>query len=378
MTRVFSVRGYGWLAAAAAVGAGVLALAAVAGTPAVAGAESATGARPAAAPKWHIVKSVKTDFSGQFSAVVATGKTTGWAFDGNGESPSRATAWRKSGTTWTRVAFPSVANEEVVAAGADSPSDVWAFTRSFTGRSRVLRWNGSRWAPVKSFAAPIGDATVLSSHAVWVYGWPPVTGTPTLGVWFYNGKTWTHVSKTIAGGSALSNKNVWGYTATSVQHWNGVKWTATSVKKLLPAIDPHGLNHPSVAGILALSASNVYALGSGDAQDEGGPLVVLHFNGRGWTKVAAGQFGSGPGPQISSDGAGGLWLPMDGPVGGTSFLVHYAAGKLTKATLPVSAPKITIEAVGRIPGTAAQLAGGFEHAPGDRGTGVVAVLLQYS
>src|SRR5690349_14574333 len=205
MSRVISVRGRGWLAAAAAVGAGVIALGAMTGTAAFAG----TSARPAAAPKWHIVKSVKTDFSGQFTALVATGKTTGWAFDGNGESGAKATAWRETGTTWTRVAFPSVKNEEVVAAGADSPNDVWAFTQNFSGPSRVLRWNGSRWAPVKSFSGVIGDATVLSSHAVWVYGWPPVFGTPTLGVWFYNGKTWTRVSKTIAGGSALSNKNVW-------------------------------------------------------------------------------------------------------------------------------------------------------------------------
>ncbi len=375
MSRGFSVRGRGRQAASA----GMLALAAVTGTAVTAGAAPAIGARTAAAPKWHIVKSVKTDFSGQFTAVVATGKSSGWAFDGNGESGLKATAWRENGTAWTRVAFPSVAGEEVVAAGADSPNDVWAFTQNFSGPSRVLRWNGSKWAPVKTFASPIGGATVLSGHAVWVYGWTPVFGTPpVLGVWFYNGKTWTRVSKTIAGGSALSNKNVWGYTQTSVEHWNGARWTATSVKKLLPATDPHGLNNPSVVGILALSATSVYALGSGGTQDEGGPLVVLHFNGHGWAKVASGQFGAGPGPQFSSDGAGGLWLPMDGPVGGTSFLVHYAAGKLTKAALPVSAPKITIGAVGRIPGTAAQLAGGFTHAAGDRGTGVVAVLLKYS
>src|SRR5580698_3264078 len=121
MSRVISVRGRGLMAAAAAVGAGVLALVAVAGTAATAGAS----ARPAAAPKWHVVKTVKTDFSGQFTAVVATGKTTGWAFDGNGESGVKATAWREKGTTWTKVPFPSVANEEVVAAGADSPNDVW-------------------------------------------------------------------------------------------------------------------------------------------------------------------------------------------------------------------------------------------------------------
>ena len=114
MRRVISVRGRGWTAAAAAAGAGVLALAAVAGTAAAAGAAPTNGAGPAAAPKWHIVKTVKTDFSGQFTAVVATGKTTGWAFDGNGESGVKATAWRENGTTWTRVAFPSVASEEDV------------------------------------------------------------------------------------------------------------------------------------------------------------------------------------------------------------------------------------------------------------------------
>src|SRR5579871_1110772 len=130
MSRVISVPGRGRLAAAAAVGAGVLALTAVTGTAMSAAAAPAAGTRPAAAPKWHIVKSVKTDFSGQFTAVVATGKTTGWAFDGNGESGVKATAWRENGATWTKVAFPSVANEEVVAAGADSPNDVWAFTQN--------------------------------------------------------------------------------------------------------------------------------------------------------------------------------------------------------------------------------------------------------
>src|SRR5260221_2879451 len=117
MRRVISVRGRGRMAAAAAAGAGVLALAVVTGTAAIAGAS----ARPAAAPKWHVVKTVKTDFSGQFTAVVATGKTTGWAFDGNGESGVKATAWREKGKTPARAAFPPAANEEGGAAAAGAP-----------------------------------------------------------------------------------------------------------------------------------------------------------------------------------------------------------------------------------------------------------------
>jgi hypothetical protein len=69
---------------------------------------------------------------------------------------------------------------------------------------------------------------------------------------------------------------------------------------------------------------------------------------------------------------------MSGPVGGPGSLVHYAGGKLIKATLPVGAASITVGSVARVPGTTQQLAGGFTHAPGNLGAKVVAVILQYS
>lgn len=240
----------------------------------------------------------------------------------------------------------------------------------------MLRWNGAKWSVVRTFSDEIGGASVVAGNDVWVFGFIPVPGTPALGVWHYNGHTWTRVSKNLAGGSALSASSVWAFGRTSVAHWNGHRWTSTSVKALLPA--KMQLNDPSVGGILALSASNVYALGNGNQQDEGGPLVVLHYNGSKWAKVAQGSFGTGPAPQFSSDGSGGLWLPMFGPVGGPASLVHFAAGKLVKATLPVSAAAISIGSVARIPGTSQQLAGGFTHAAGNPGAKVVAVILQYS
>jgi hypothetical protein len=357
------------------VAAGVAGLLAAGGATA-ATAATATAVPPVAAPHWHIVKSVKTNASGDFTAVVATGKTTGWAFDGQGFG-SPPTAWRRNGTSWTKfTAFPGKKNEEVVTAGASSPSNVWAFTTSFGAGSRVLHWNGAKWSVARTFSAEIDAASVLSVSDVWVFGFIPEPGTPTLGVWHYNGHTWTRVSKSLAGGSALSPSNVWAFGQTSVAHWDGLGWTSTSVKALLPAKTQ--LNDPSVVGIRALSARNVYAIGNGNAEDEGGPLVVLHYNGSKWAKVAQGRFGTGPGPQFSSDGSGGLWLPMSGPVGGPGSLVHYTGGNLIKATLPVGAASITIGSVARVPGTTQQLAGGFTHAKGNLGAKVVAVILQYS
>jgi len=51
-----------------------------------------------------------------------------------------------------------------------------------------------------------------------------------------------------------------------------------------------------LAGIFAQSADSVYAIGNGGRQDEGGPLVILHWNGHQWSKVAGGNFGFGTQP----------------------------------------------------------------------------------
>jgi hypothetical protein len=350
----------------------------------MASASNAAASAPRAAQHWRIVfKAPKVSPLNQstqdFTAVVATGKTTGFAFNGFG-APGGETAYERTSTTWKKVPFPGKNNEVVATAAASSPSNVWAFADSmFSSSSRVLRWTGAKWAVVKTFGGSVWGASVLGPKDVWVYGLVPGGFmAPAIGVWHFNGSGWTLVGKNISGGSALSDHDVWGFTRTSVEHWNGSGWAATSVKSLLPAVDPHGLNHPSVVGILALSHGNVYAFGSADTQDEGGPLVVLHFNGTKWSKVATGQFGYGPFyNQVSSDGGGGLWIPMNGPAGGTAFLVHYAGGKLTKAVEPVNPVNLAIASVSRIPGTTQQLAGGATFAPG-RGTNVDAVLLQYS
>jgi hypothetical protein len=162
-----------------------------------------------------------------------------------------------------------------------------------------------------------------------------------------------------------------------VAHWNGSAWTRTSVASLLPSRNP--LNGPAVTGIYAQSADSVYAVGNGNQEDEGGPLVVLHYNGRTWSKVAEGNYGLGTQPlqQLAPDGNGGLWIPMPGFDGQSSYLLHYSNGTLSPVTLPVSSATINIDSVALIPGTTQMLAGGYTHAAGNDGNDVVSVLLEY-
>jgi hypothetical protein len=235
----------------AEIAAGAAGLVALAG-PVVAGIVVAgTGvaqAMPAKAATWHIVKQVRSGVAGDFTAVVATGKSTGWAFNGNtlAAPTTKPTAWRLKGGTWTRASFPGRQGEEAVATGAASPSDVWAFTDLGPG-SRVLRWNGHTWSVAKAFGQPIGGASVAGGKDVWVFGQPEIN--QRLGVWHYNGHRWSRLSTSLDGGSALSATSVWAFRGTAVYHFNGHKWAKTSVARLLPK--NNGLNDPLVTGIYA-------------------------------------------------------------------------------------------------------------------------------
>jgi hypothetical protein len=147
--------------------------------------------------------------------------------------------------------------------------------------------------------------------------------------------------ETVVCAVATSATNVWAFTSDfgksralrwNGTDWNGTVWSRTSVAALLPA--EQFLNDSSVTGIFAQSPGSVYAIGSGNLQDEGGPLVILHWNGRQWSKVAGGSYGAGTIQQISSDGHGGFWLPMPGFMGQKTYLLYYSAGHLTAAPLP--------------------------------------------
>jgi hypothetical protein len=265
----------------------------------------------------------------------------------------------------------------VVAAAATSASDVWAFTDDGTS-SRALRWNGHAWTVQRTFSRLIGGAVVLSGGDVWVFGQPDVPGNG-LGAWHFNGRTWSAAASGhgLEGGSAQSASDIWAFDATHVVHWDGRTWSRTSVAGLLPA--RLQLNDPELTGIYAQSANSVYAIANGNLQDEGGPVVILHWNGSRWSRLAQGNFGFGTSPlqQVSSDGHGGLWIPMPGVAGQKSYLLHYSGGRLSQAALPGGPDRINVDAVALIPGTTSLLGGGNTHASGQPGTNVVAVILQY-
>jgi len=282
-----------------------------------------------AAASWHTSFQVAGPNFPEFTAVTATSSSNAWAFEAVGSKAPAA--FRFNGSSWARQSFPGSSGDLVVSASASSASNVWAFT--FKGH--VLRFNGTSWSKVKRFSKQIMSGLAISSTDVWVFG------SPGAGTWHYNGSSWTRSvsGKGLQVASALSASSIWAVGGTNVAHWNGRSWTKTSLARLLPRNTQ--LSHSFLAGVYAASATNVYVSASGGRQDEGGPLVLLHFNGSRWSKVAENTSLGGPAAVIP-DGRGGLWIPVDTGVPGSGTMEHFSHGTLTHVGLPFSPAHITL------------------------------------
>ena len=354
----------------------VLAASGVLAAGAATAADAATTANAAVAhtPTWHTVLSLpggKTP-SNTVETVVATGRTSGWAF-----LSSSTVAYERTGsTTWNKVALPEKGGT-VNVAQASSPSNVWAAYRTAAG-THLDRWSGHRWTTVKSFPGQVTALSVLSPSDVWAFG--GLTNKTTKlpqGVFHFNGRGWTLVSAAFQGGSALNDRNVWAYTGTTIAHFDGRKWTQVSVAGLFPAKTPGEYTAPVLTGIVAPAPNNVYAIGDGPLGPHTGNGVILHYNGRTWSRVGVGGFISEVGQQAAQDGTGGLWIPAQNPEG-PNRLFRYSGGKVTLLFLPGSTGLPTASnSVSRIPGTADAITGGTAFSASNSAANR-AVVLQYS
>ena len=337
---------------------------------AAAGPTTTAAATAATTVSWHTVLTGPAVTAGQTarysaSAVVATGPTAGWAF-----VSGAAYAYQRTGpASWKKVPLPGGGSGTVNAAAATSPSNVWAVYNTVSG-ARLLHWTGRQWTVARTFPGEIGQLSVLGPHDVWVFGGLKNNR----GVWHYDGRGWTQPASTFSGGYARTDSDVWAYTGQSVAHFDGTRWTTTSLATLMP-VAPKGAAlkfPPAVTGVIALAPGSVYVTASGNEMPQGGPLAVLHYNGRGWTRVAQGKFIGTVWQQLTPDGTGGLWLPASNG-DGNPLLLHYAAGRLTGVNLPsgsVTTPTFAFS-VSRIPGTSEVLGAGVRYLEGNAKTAPV-------
>jgi hypothetical protein len=211
--------------------------------------------------------------------------------------------------------------------------------------------------PVHAFADLPGDPIASGPGDVWGFD----SGTPSAE--HYNRTSWSLVAIPVtvahASGNAAAGDWVTGTVAgqparVELLHWSKGAWNAVLPKIAVPAGDEMlpGAVEPATAADIWVTVRVGPSAGRGAVT-----AVLLHWNGKAWSKAAVPK-GVSPG-SLASDGHGGAWLTSD-----QSALViyHYSGSRWTRVPGPVKS------------GYVAELRGDLELIPGTRSVLAVADL----
>lgn len=260
---------------------------------------------------WQFVPSQQPSSSfSEFVAVASVSPQDAWAvgFQLNAQSIPQTLAEHWDGNSWRIVTTPNVGSSSNVLRGvvAFASNDVWAagFSSDF-GKPQplVLHWDGSSWqvvpAPTNPGGAYLNSIASLSPTDMWaVGGQGGVAPNPNIMslAMHWDGSKWSVVrSPNIAdrwneliGVSAVSASDVWAvgtarnvggnYTSFAL-HWDGSSWS------VVPS-PSEGL-FTELFNVTALGSSDVWATGIGADPNVNAAPYFLHWNGSGWNQVVS-------------------------------------------------------------------------------------------
>jgi phosphatidylinositol-3-phosphatase len=275
-------------------------------------------------------------------------------------------------SSWTVVRSPdeSTNDNDLWSIAGRSATDIWAvgsllpFPSATILQNLTLHYNGKSWTRVKSpDAGPEGNqlygVAALPDGTAWATGiYAQASGHTgrALTMRWSRGK-WTIVPAASPGSAddmlfsvaAVSDSDVWaagtydgssGYFHPLMEHWNGHRWAAVSIR---------GIGSAALGSLSSVtsSAGGLWATGqlSGQGSDR---QVVLHLAGGHWAVVSAHLVPTPGGaiadayPNSIADSPAGLWIAGNDRAGhsGFSALVEGPAGHgLTEVGTPDPTPQ---------------------------------------
>lgn len=288
-------------------------------------------ATPAPCTTWRIIPSPNsTQYPesglGEVSALSAT---RAWAvgssiYNDGGPVTSLIEQW--DGSAWRVV--PSPGNDVLSGVAAITPNDVWAVGSLSSHQPRpttlIEHWNGSQWSLVNSpNPGPLSDTlnavAAVAANDVWAVG-ESVTGNnatqPLIERW--DGSAWRVVSSPAPAGATAGHFNaiariagtsqLWavgsvrigpppagmlGYFQPLIERWDGSTWQIAASPSL-----PSGSLAGSLNGVIALSASDAWAVGDYTTSAHKLRALIAHWDGSAW-KVVTGPDAVGSLPVVS-------------------------------------------------------------------------------
>ena len=271
-------------------------------------------ATPVPCTNWRIVASpngTKYQMS-VLSSVSALSPTAAWAVGGNygegGPVTSLIEAW--NGTAWQIVANPGT--DFLGGVAAVSQNDVWAVGSLSTYQTKpvtlIEHWNGTQWSTVPS-PDPGASSNALSAvvaraaNDVWTvgsYSSSSSTSQPLIERW--NGASWQVIASPNPNGATASSfsavaripgtSHLWatgsvrygpppdggiGYFQPLIERWEGTSWQIVTSPTL-----PSGSFGGELRGVVALSATDVWAVGDYTASNHTIRTLIAHWDGTSW------------------------------------------------------------------------------------------------
>ncbi len=266
--------------------------------------------------RWSLVQAVNPNTSDGFAGVAALTPTDVWAVGGSSGADGIHIAtliehW--DGASWSLVAgpkFPRYRRTALTGIDAVSPTDIWAVGyRQLNDRPRPLteHWDGTSWrvvdipTPPRSLiqAIPTG-VTAIAPDDVWITGraWSAETTTSVASVLRALGRDTMvgrdgphfHAVATIFAVDGVARDDVWAVgwrtpvgvvtNRTLTVHWDGKTWTP------VPSANPAGGGDQgpddALAGVTAVGADDVWAVGAMVTTSGQSKQLMEHWNGQSW------------------------------------------------------------------------------------------------
>jgi len=202
------------------------------------------------------------------------------------------------GRSWSRAAF--ILAVAVPLAGASAvaigPS---ALAASIHASAALTRGDGLPQASTAAEGENLLGVSAASATDAWAVGYqcsnaecaPPDLTYRTL-IEHWNGRKWSTVASPspgphsqLTGVSAVSATDAWAVGNSNlgpalILHWNGKKWSKVASPEASNAFY-------FLRGVSAISATDAWAVGTWDGTDINSRALILHWNGKKWSKVAS-------------------------------------------------------------------------------------------
>lgn len=234
--------------------------------------------------------------------------TVGFSIQQNGPPQTLTERW--DGVQWSVVSSPNrIGGASLSSVAAISPTDIWAVGTDVSG-ALTEHWDGTQWSfvtnPNQGTVHFLSGVAALSTSDVWAVGqYLTVSGTLDTLTERWNGATWsiipspnaTSQGNDLLGVAVVAAKDVWavgnqidsnGIQQVLIEHWDGAKWS------IVPSPSP-GVNGNSLNGVVAVSATDAWAVGY---QTNGSGIqqaLIEQWNGRQWNVVSS----PSPGPTMN-------------------------------------------------------------------------------